>query len=147
MNWFSVTQDDHFDEESYNRLLKDVENDITDARNEIEVLRTSNKLGDDMGPCQSSIDVTLQRVGVDRQAYYGGCIIGNQCHKLLEDENSKILCNSIPTVVAENTNCQEIYDEAIEGCEKFKLLFSMHGKCHRVFNSAHLLQFTHWRKV
>ena len=45
-----------------------------------------------------------------------------------------------PTVVAENTNCQEIYDEAIEGCEKFKILFSMSGKCHRVFNSAHPLQ-------
>ena len=69
LNWFMVTQDDHFNEEDYETLLKDTENEIKNAREEIERLREGNKLGDDVGPCQSSIDVTLQAVGVERQAY------------------------------------------------------------------------------
>ena len=77
---------------------------------------------------------------MERQAYYGGCIIDNQCHKLLEDDVSKKLCDPIPIIVAENTNNQEVYNEAVEQCEKFKILFGKYGKCHRVFNSARHLQ-------
>ena len=46
-----------------------------------------NKLDDDVGPCQRSIDKTLKDLGVERQAYFGGCIIGNHCDKLLIDIN------------------------------------------------------------
>ena len=140
-NWFVVTQDDHFNEEEYETLLKDTKNEINNAREEIERLREGNKLGCGVGPCQPSIDITLQAVGVERQAYYDGCIIGNHCHKLLEDDVSKKLCFSIPIKVAENTNNQEVYNEAVEQCEKFKILFGKYGKCHRVFNSARHLQF------
>ena len=58
-NWFVVTQDDHFNEEEYETLLKDTKNEINNAREEIERLREGNKLGCGVGPCQSSIDVTL----------------------------------------------------------------------------------------
>ena len=47
------------------------------------------------------LDVTLKEIRIDRQAYYGGTIIGNHCHKLLQDKNIDTLCKSISLVLKE----------------------------------------------
>ena len=54
-------------------------------------LKKENKLHDDVGSCQTSIDKTLKELGVDRQAYFGGSIIGNHCDKILKDDDIDIL--------------------------------------------------------
>ena len=54
-----------------------------------------------------------------------------------QDENIIKLCNAIPKIVyhhgQENTS---IHQQSIEICQKFKLLFSKYGACHRLLNSS-----------
>ena len=71
LNWFAVSQSDYFDEEFYTDLLQNVKNEETTYKEELKKLKKENKLGDDVGPCQHSIDTTLKDLGVERQAYFG----------------------------------------------------------------------------
>ena len=78
----------------------------------------------DAGPCYVSIDGTLNKIGVERKKYFGGCFVGNDCHKILRDDNLSLLCDSLPITVNEKTFSGDVYDFAVENCEKFKILFS-----------------------
>ena len=120
-------------------MLAEINEELDNLKEQLTQLREDSKLGDDVGPCQASIDVTLKSLNVERQAYYGGCITGNQCHKLLIDKNIDILCVSIPTIVREKLGNGDLYDTAYSRSQKFSLLFRKYGRCHRVFNSAVVL--------
>ena len=78
LNWFAVSQSEY-----YTDLLQNVENEESAYKEELKKLIEENKLGDEVGPCQRSIDKTLKDLGVEKQAYFGGCIIGNHCDELL----------------------------------------------------------------
>ena len=84
--YFALTQSVNFDEEFHKTMLAEIDEELDNLKEQLTQLREDSKLGDDVGPCQASIDVTLKSLNVERQAYYGGCIIGNQCHKLLFDK-------------------------------------------------------------
>ena len=81
--------------------------------------------------------MTWKEIGIDRQAYYGGPIIGNHCHKLLQDNNIDILCKSITLIILKELGEGDIYVNAVDYCEKYKPLLKMYAKCHFIFNSAH----------
>ena len=93
----------------------------------------------DIGPCHKSIDVTLKEIGIDRQAYYGGTIIGNYCHKLLQDKNIDTLCKSITLLDLKEVGEGDIYVNSVNYCEKYNTLLKMYAKCHFTFNSADML--------
>ena len=86
-----------------------------------------------------SIDVTLKEIGIDRQAYYGGTIIGNHCHKLLQDKNIDTSCKSIPLLVLKEVGEDDIYVNSVNYCENYNILLKMYAKCHFIFNSADML--------
>ena len=129
-------QSDNFHEEFYTDLLQNVENEESAYKEELKKLKEENKLCDDVGPCQRSIDKTLKYLGVERQAYFGGCIIGNHCDKLLIDINVDRLCSSLLPIVIQSVGDEhELNEKTLQRCENFKLLFKKYV-CHRTFNSA-----------
>ena len=128
MNWFAISQADYFDEEFYVGTLKEVDEELLSYNKQLAVLKKENKLHDDVGPCQTSIDKTLKELGVDRQAYFGGSIIDNHCDKMLKDDNIDILCSSMPVIVESNIhNVADLYQNALICCEKFSILFKKYG--------------------
>ena len=83
--------------------------------------------------------MTLKEIRIDRQACYGGTIIGNHYHKLLQDNNIDILCKSIPLIILKEVGEGDIYVNAVDYSEKYKTLLYMYAKCHFIFNSARIL--------
>ena len=136
LNYFAITQDDHFDQESHETLLQEVDVELEQLNNTLQQLKETNNLENDAGHCQLSIDVTLKSLGVERQAYFGGCIIGNHCHSLLKDNNVSVLCASIPQIILEKVGNTVLYEEALARSQLFVSLFCKYGRCHQVFNSA-----------
>ena len=112
LNYFAIRQDGHFDQEFHETLLQEVDVELEQLNNTLQQLKETNNLENDAGPCQLSIDVTLQSIGVERQAYFGGCIIGNHCHSLLKD-NVSVLCASIPQIILEKVGNTVLYEEAL----------------------------------
>ena len=72
LNYFAITQDDHFDQEFHETLLQEVDVELEQLNNTLQQLKETNNLENEDGPCQLSIDVTLKSLGVERQAYFGG---------------------------------------------------------------------------
>ena len=138
INWSSIAEQNLPDEQENQNLLKELFEQV-DAKKEELNLMYSNKNVVKGGPCQSSLDVTLKKMGVERQAYYGSCLVGNHCHTLLKDMNTDILSKLIPSVVLEQAGEGPIYDNSVENCDLFKSLFTLYSKCHVVFNSAQIL--------
>ena len=140
LNWFAISQSDCFDEEFHTKLLKQVDEKLLISQTQLERLKNDNKLGDDVGPCQSSIDKTLKGIGVERPAYFGGCLVGNHCDKMLEDENIEKLSSSIPSIVLGHVdNAANLHDTATHRCNTFAELFRKYARCLQVFNSANPL--------
>ena len=98
-----------------------------------------NEIRTNVGPCQSSLDVTLKTMGIERQPYHGTCLVRNQCHKLLKNDNIETFCNSVPAIVIQHVGHGPIYEESIQKCNIFKTLFTLYSKCHVVFNTADVL--------
>ena len=97
----AAMSNDEIDEE-LESSLEEVDADIGEANSAIVKLRKDLKLSSEPGPCQKSIDPALKQIGVERQAYYGGTLIGNHCHQILKEDNTQALCDSIP-----NCFCRE----------------------------------------
>ena len=64
LNWFALSQDDHFDEQAYENMLRDVQDNIERKEESIVGLKKECNLLDNVGPCQSSIDLTLKDLGM-----------------------------------------------------------------------------------
>ena len=78
------------------------------------------------------LDKTLKDLGVERQAYVGGCIIGNHCDKLLIDINVDRLCSSLLPIVIQSVGDEhELHENFATVCYLKK-----YGVCHRIFKSA-----------
>ena len=77
-----------------------MKNEESAYKEELKKLKEENKLSDGVGPCQRSIDKTLKDLGVERQAYFGGCIIGNHYDILLIDVDR--LCSSLLLIVIQS---------------------------------------------
>ena len=56
LNWFALSQDDHFDEQAYENMLRDVQDNIKGKEESTVGLKKECNLLDNVGPCQSSID-------------------------------------------------------------------------------------------
>ena len=104
-------------------MLRDVQDNIEGKKESIVGLKKECNLLDNVGPCQSSIDLTLKDLGIERQVYHGSCFVGNQCHTLLKEKNIIVLCESIPSVVskemAEFQFSADICEHAVIVAEKF----------------------------
>ena len=85
LNWFALSQDVHFDEQAYENMLRDVQDNIGKEEYIVGLEKECNLL-DNVGPGQSSIDLTLKDLGIERQVYHGSCFVGNQCHTLLKEK-------------------------------------------------------------
>ena len=148
MNWASIVSEDDFDEGNYTSLLKDVADEVdTQQKNLVKLKDEGNVMGIAFDLCEKSVDVSLKSIGVDRQAYYGGTIIGNQCHKLLKPQNVDVVCAAIPQIVLEKIGDGFVYQLAVEKCRNYSTLFKKYGICHNIFNSACLLTPTDIKRL
>ena len=77
--------------------------------------------GFNAGPCYLSTDSTLKKLGIELEKYFGGCFVGNDCHKLLRKKNIDELFRDLPTVVSAKTADVGVFDFTVECCEKFKI--------------------------
>ena len=122
LNWFAVTQDNFFDEEYHNNLLDEIGDEILHCNNNIAQSREKTKVFD-AGPCYVSIDGTLNKIGVEREKYFGGCFVGKDCHKILRDDNLSLLCDSLPITVNEKTFSDDVYDLLLKIVQRSKYCF------------------------
>ena len=102
MNCASVLSND-FDEYNYSSVLKEVADEVLVQQNFLaKLIKAEVKVnGVDFNLCEKSVDTSLKSIGVDRQAYYGGTIIGNHCHQLLKPRNVDTVFSRIPEIVLE----------------------------------------------
>ena len=125
------------DQEACDNIIKEIDDEIQDVESRLEELLIKDlNIDSKSGICFLSIGETLKKIGVDRQAYYGGTIIGNHCHLILKEKNIDIICKSIPSIVKDEVGDGDIYHSAVEQCSKFNVLFKLYSKCHNVFNSS-----------
>ena len=131
---------ENIDQEVCDLLLKEIDDEIIVTDKQLQdLLTTELKVTNESGSCLLSIDETLKEIGVERQAYYGGTIIGNHCHLILQQKNVDKLCNSIPPIVCREVGYGDIYDCAVDQCSKFNVLFKLYSNCDNIFNSSHHL--------
>ena len=82
MNWYIITNGrEDVVANHYEVQIENLEEQISNLKKE-EGSITKN-LDRSVGPCVTSLDKTLQKLGVERQAYHGKSFIGNHCHKML----------------------------------------------------------------
>ena len=89
-------------------------------------VKTLRKAADDAtvkyGPCESSIEVVLQKRQIQRQAYHGGAFVGNHVHKALKPKIREaltsapvnIIRNRCPTLLHEVESIPDHYDALME---------------------------------
>ena len=133
IDWAAVSENDLHDKEDNMILVDEMVKNISEKKELLDNM--SEEIQKNVRPCQSSLDVTLKTMSIERQPYHGTCF-GNQCHKLLKNDNIETFCNSVPAVVLQQVGDGPIYEESIQKCNIFKTLFTLYSKCHVVFNSA-----------
>ena len=136
LNWCLLTQDG-FDATYHRELISNTSNEIAELQVGVDEAKLMTK-DFSSGPCFLSIDATLKFIGVERAKYFGGTIVGNDCHKLLRRKNIVILCDSLLTILRNNVDGDDeiLFNETKVKIDQFKLLFSKYADCHDVFNSA-----------
>ena len=138
-NWAAISQDEP-NLGDYDNLILEIELSLDQKSSEIDKHIASSKFDLSNGPCVKSLDSALKSFGVERQAYYGKCLVGNHCHKILKPANSEVLCMAIPEAIANETDDPLLRAKAVDQCGKFKILLGLYYSCDQVFNSACFLE-------
>ena len=73
---------------------------------------------------------------VEREPYYGKCLVGNACHTILKQKNIEILCNAIPSIVEAETDDALLHANSVDTCSKFRHLLLLYSACHQMLNSS-----------
>ncbi|XP_065667077.1 uncharacterized protein LOC136087630 isoform X2 [Hydra vulgaris] len=88
------------------------------------------------GPCIQQIELILQKLKVQRQAYHGKSFIGNHIHKMLKKKSILELCNSVPLLVYNNgLSGTTVHEKSVEISSKYKQLFNKLSNCYSIFSS------------
>ncbi|XP_070550088.1 uncharacterized protein [Ptychodera flava] len=106
------------------------EDDIAKLQKKIDPSGTLNLV--------QSLDKTLQRMNVKRQAYNGKSFVGNHVHKCLQDGNIDMLTNAVIEEV--KAVSPEYQDEATTICTKFNKLLKMFAKCHAGYSKCDYME-------
>nr|XP_047135854.1 uncharacterized protein LOC105846452 [Hydra vulgaris] len=87
---------------------------------ECNTLEKESILKKSEGPCTQQIEVILQQLKVQRQAYHGKSFIGNHVHKMLKKKCILQLCNSVPILVYNNGFAgTSLHERSVEVGNKF----------------------------
>ena len=99
-------------------------------------VKTLRKAADDAtvkyGPCESSIEVVLQKRQIQRQAYHGGAFVGNQVHKALKPKIREALTSAPENIIRSPTLLHEA--EAIP--DRYDTLMEQYLSWSQQFNSS-----------
>ena len=134
IDWEAVSENDlHDTMRLVDQMVKNISEKMELLDNMSEEIRTN------VGPCQSSLDGTLKTMCIERHPHHCTFLFGNQCHKLLKNDNIETSCNSVPALVLQQVGHGPIYEESIQKCNIFKTLFTLYSKCHVAFNTADVL--------
>ncbi|XP_065645053.1 uncharacterized protein LOC136075538 [Hydra vulgaris] len=88
------------------------------------------------GPCIQQIELILQKLKVQRQAYHGKSFIGNHVHKMLKKKSILELCNSVPLLVYNNgLSGTTVHEKSVEISSKYKQLFNKLSNCYSILSS------------
>ncbi|XP_065683659.1 uncharacterized protein LOC136096406 [Hydra vulgaris] len=106
---------------------------------ELKALEKSSAFQKSEGPCTQQIEVILQKLNVQRQAYHEKSFIGNHVHKMLKEESILELCNSVPILVhIKGFSGTTLHEKSIEVCNKYKQLFYKFSNCYHIFSSKNI---------
>ena len=138
IDWSAMVENNMHEKEENKGLIDEKQKEISEKKDILSGMSQQNvkSVG---GPCQSSLDITLKSMNIERQPYHGICFVGNQCHTLLKNTNIEKLCKSVPAVVFGQVGEGPIYEESISKCDMFITLFTLYSKCHLIFNSDDML--------
>lgn len=68
----------------YTETIESLERDIEENKKSVHKLMKDLNLSENNGVCIKSLNDTLKKLHVERQAYHSLSFIGNHCHKLLQ---------------------------------------------------------------
>ncbi len=92
--------------------------------------------GKESGPVVRSLDKTLNKHGIHRQAYHGKSFVGNHCHKYLQEEVYTDVLDGVIRQCELLTGDQDIIDEAIAIKAKFKEFFRLYSCIHMALSHS-----------
>ena len=121
-NWILISGEERDRDEmviQYDAMFQEIEERSENKATEIEKLLLKSKVDITTGPCVASLDNALKAFGVEREAYYGRCLVGNACHKILQPDNIS-LCAAIPNTNNMETEDLLLHEKAVNICSKFK---------------------------
>ncbi|XP_070544697.1 uncharacterized protein [Ptychodera flava] len=105
--------------------------------NEVEQLQKKIDASGDLNLVQT-LDKTLQRMNVKRQAYHGKSFVGNHVHKCLQEGNIDLLTNA---AIEEVKLVSPAYqDEVTTICTKYNKLMKMFAKCHAGYSKCDYME-------
>ncbi|XP_057290698.1 uncharacterized protein LOC130657379 [Hydractinia symbiolongicarpus] len=139
LNWLVISGGLQRNILTYEKSIIKTEKKITELELEISTLGNNKRILVGVGPCASSIDKTLQKMGVERQAYHGQSFIGNHVHKLLKKENIQNLTSSIKEIVAAQKHDDQLIHSVNLEMDKYDMLFTYFAEVHNIYNSAKYL--------
>ena len=90
------------------------------------------------GPCEASLDRTLQEYNICRQRYHGGAFIGNHIHHALQPPVVAALSNA-PLIVASTTERAappSVLDQARVVAKRYNDLLTQFSHCRRRYSSC-----------
>ena len=71
----------------YTETIDELERDVEENRKSSNKLMKDLNLSENNGVCIQTLNDTLKKLNVERQAYHSLSFIGNHCHKLLQVKN------------------------------------------------------------
>ena len=86
INWMVISNpsDEHRIINQYDGSINDLNRKINEKHQEIEDFVMNNKMPENIGVCSSSLDITLNKLGVAGQVYHGKSFIGYHGDKMLK---------------------------------------------------------------
>ncbi|XP_074658656.1 uncharacterized protein LOC141911568 [Tubulanus polymorphus] len=105
--------------------LADLKSRLSEAQNQLqEIFKVVNS---SMGPVTKRLNEILAEIGIDRQAYYGGCIVGNHINKMLKNDdksnNPQKLCSVL------SGHADDDYTKFLELFERLSNLYALYTAC------------------
>ncbi len=122
--------------ESTSAALSDIRKWDADLNHNKEELKRLEQLRDSLqksvkvpskesGPVVCSLDKTLQKHNINRQAYHGKSFVGNHCHKYLQEEVHHDVLNEMVAQCQLLTGDQDILDDAMSVKVKFLEMYRL----------------------
>ncbi len=99
------------------------------------------------GPVTASLDESLNKHGIERQAYHGNCFIGNHCHKYLQEKVYTGVLDDMVETCKSLTGNPDIIEQAEEIREKYKKTYKLYSEVYKLIMHSNYIPASDLQKI